>query len=686
MKKKFTLFALALLSVVAFAYQTTRASGDPTVLYSWESPDGTIVETGGTATYENGDGDRLNYKQSFKISEEVTVNYYTMCLNGKKANIDDATASANAGHMLITLNEELKEGDEIAITAFLNKNDNKKSSAWIVFEKGDPIDSGDFSDESNLGLDNTLSPTTRTITVAAGNAGSKTIKLTRGTTGTNLFITKLVISRAETAHEHTPASAVRENENPATCTVDGSYDEVVYCSVCGEELSRETKTIPALGHMYDGEGICERCGYNSASGESSTDESVTVDFTDNGYENGEKMTSPVTENGVMVEFGNGTNTSNGPAWYNTGNAVRFYAGNTMTVSAEKKIKKIVITFGTGDGSNDITTDIETYTDGTWEGESNSVTFTIDGTKGHRRIAKLDVTLDEESSETPTELEVPGTVIWSSDEAADIDWSVGKSVIIPAENFASVKVGDKINIGILGAPADASSSNWNYQVALQVPTTDGWKNIESGETLKQKDNYVHSFIITGDMLRYLKQYGLALNGTKFQVKKVAVESAYSGSDESIWIGELKGNVTINSCHFTNANDFTGIEVGDIIRVTKDAVSWVGLNYNDKGYTWSNFPEGSITVANDWVNPTVEFTVATEEAANLINTGSASVVVNNPEATITQIELIKAPVVEPEVVNINVTLADGCDISEAVAAEAKTVTDAGNIVGDIYIKLG
>jgi hypothetical protein len=111
MKKKFTLFALALLSVVAFAYQTTRASGDPTVLYSWESPDGTVVETGGTATYENGDGDRLNYKQSIKISEEVSVNYYTMCLNGKKANIDDATASANAGHMLITLDEELKEGE-----------------------------------------------------------------------------------------------------------------------------------------------------------------------------------------------------------------------------------------------------------------------------------------------------------------------------------------------------------------------------------------------------------------------------------------------------------------------------------------------------------------------------------------------------------------------------------------------
>ena len=136
MKKKFTLFALALLSVVAFAYQTTRASGDPTVLYSWESPDGTIVETGGTATYENGnDPSRLNYSQE---------GYFTMCLNGKKANIGDTEASANAGHMLITLNEELKEGDEIAITAFTKKTSASKSSAYVVFEKGDAIDSGDL--------------------------------------------------------------------------------------------------------------------------------------------------------------------------------------------------------------------------------------------------------------------------------------------------------------------------------------------------------------------------------------------------------------------------------------------------------------------------------------------------------------------------------------------------------------
>ncbi|MBR1483613.1 MAG: InlB B-repeat-containing protein, partial [Ruminococcus sp.] len=50
---------------------------------------------------------------------------------------------------------------------------------------------------------------------------------------------------------HTSGEPVRENEVPATCTAEGSYDEVVYCSVCGEELSRETKTIEKLAHTPD---------------------------------------------------------------------------------------------------------------------------------------------------------------------------------------------------------------------------------------------------------------------------------------------------------------------------------------------------------------------------------------------------------------------------------------------------
>ena len=47
---------------------------------------------------------------------------------------------------------------------------------------------------------------------------------------------------------HSNATAVVENKVEPTCTADGHYDSVVYCSVCHEELSREQKTLPQLGH------------------------------------------------------------------------------------------------------------------------------------------------------------------------------------------------------------------------------------------------------------------------------------------------------------------------------------------------------------------------------------------------------------------------------------------------------
>ncbi|MBQ2384568.1 MAG: S-layer homology domain-containing protein, partial [Oscillospiraceae bacterium] len=50
---------------------------------------------------------------------------------------------------------------------------------------------------------------------------------------------------------HTAGEAVYENQVAATCTTAGSYDSVIYCSVCHVELARETVTINALGHMEE---------------------------------------------------------------------------------------------------------------------------------------------------------------------------------------------------------------------------------------------------------------------------------------------------------------------------------------------------------------------------------------------------------------------------------------------------
>lgn len=58
---------------------------------------------------------------------------------------------------------------------------------------------------------------------------------------------------------HTEGTPVTENEVEASCEENGSYDTVVYCSVCDKELSRFTTTVEATGHNFSG-GVCTECG------------------------------------------------------------------------------------------------------------------------------------------------------------------------------------------------------------------------------------------------------------------------------------------------------------------------------------------------------------------------------------------------------------------------------------------
>lgn len=49
---------------------------------------------------------------------------------------------------------------------------------------------------------------------------------------------------------HTPAKAVEENRVEATCAKAGSYDSVVYCSVCNKEITRTPVTINKIDHTW----------------------------------------------------------------------------------------------------------------------------------------------------------------------------------------------------------------------------------------------------------------------------------------------------------------------------------------------------------------------------------------------------------------------------------------------------
>ena len=57
-------------------------------------------------------------------------------------------------------------------------------------------------------------------------------------------------------HIGTSKDPVEENRTESTCKVAGSYDSVVYCSVCGEELSRKIIDLPLADHT-EGEAVVE---------------------------------------------------------------------------------------------------------------------------------------------------------------------------------------------------------------------------------------------------------------------------------------------------------------------------------------------------------------------------------------------------------------------------------------------
>ena len=116
----------------------------------------------------------------------------------------------------------------------------------------------------------------------------------------------------------------------------------------------------------------------------------TIDFTAQQFTD-QQAVSTVNGTNCTVTFDKGTN-SNPPKYYNNGTAIRMYGGNTMTISSTtRSIVKIELTFGSSDGSNTINTDVPTYSNGTWTGDASSVTFSIGGTSGNRRIKKVIVT-------------------------------------------------------------------------------------------------------------------------------------------------------------------------------------------------------------------------------------------------------------------------------------------------------
>ena len=296
-------------------------------------------------------------------------------------------------------------------------------------------------------------------------------------------------------------------------------------------------------------------------------EPVVIDFTTQNYENAQEVAS-LTVGDVTVTLDKGTN-NNTPKFYNAGTAVRLYGGNTMTVSSAKAIEKIVFTFASGEGTNEITANGGTFATDTWTGSANVVTFTIGGTSGHRRVQKLAVTLaasDEPGGEEPAG---EGQVVWTAEEATPIVWD-GEAVAIPAEKFAEAKVGDRLRVKLQDA-----------QVYAQVDLRHGAYTLHKPIPCPSFDEV--DYVLTGDILNIAKTLGVQFNGIGAKATEVLLVPAEeaAGSMGSIWLPTEAGegvemSVDIPAAHFANANNFQGVQVGDVIKIVANDLTTIVLD--------------------------------------------------------------------------------------------------------------
>lgn len=117
----------------------------------------------------------------------------------------------------------------------------------------------------------------------------------------------------------------------------------------------------------------------------------TFDLTSTaGYKNSDAVETVEGEI-ITLAFDKGSNNTNSPKYYENGDAVRMYNGNTLTISSEVAISKIEFTFISGNSNLSLTSEEGSYENDVWTGTANEVIFTNGSSQS--RIQTIKVTYD-----------------------------------------------------------------------------------------------------------------------------------------------------------------------------------------------------------------------------------------------------------------------------------------------------
>jgi len=396
-------------------------------------------------------------------------------------------------------------------------------------------------------------------------------------------ITNTDVNKGTAAGNFTASVTVTDDGSPvegATVTWSGNNDDVATIDAATGAVTLVAAGTVTFTASYA--GVQDEYKASSATYELTVEDSApkeTITFSEKGLDNGTAVTT-IEGTIFAVTFDKGTN-SNAPKYYTTGTAIRAYGGNTFIVSSTSKtITIIVLTFGNDDGSNEITTDVGSYTSGTWTGESSSVKFTIGGSSGNRRISAITVYYKDAAIAVPVFTLAEGTytgaqtveitcattdatIMYSKDNENWTEYTEAISVASSTTVYAkAVKGTDESNVvsatyTIIDPYASGQANNpYTVDQAIEnTPATGNTDEVYVKGIVSKVDNY--------DSSHHSITYWISANGTT------------DGNQVEVYSG--KG---IDGANFSSIND---IQVGDIVVVKGTLKKYNDItefNYNNQ----------------------------------------------------------------------------------------------------------
>ena len=189
------------------------------------------------------------------FSGQLSENYLT---NGNWRITDRLFVSKNSRPAYWSREETLEKYKAVCATwaansnysSYLTKLSEEEKIVSFTLKANEDIE--DLSELIFISLDFLKTATNPQGGLFAGRSTSEEINPSNVVSTGQTIIYKGVDPTVNDEIEHTPGEVVTENLVLPDCKNTGSYDSVIYCTFCGDEISRETTVTDALGHKYDG--------------------------------------------------------------------------------------------------------------------------------------------------------------------------------------------------------------------------------------------------------------------------------------------------------------------------------------------------------------------------------------------------------------------------------------------------